>query len=481
VRKEGATSAPSVFSHTVLVRAVRSFWFGEADIAPVALFRILFGLLLFNWFWQLFPNLNAFFTDEGILHRRELALSDPDRLTLLNLSGDWWLVAIVWAVSCAVALALTLGWRTRLMCLLAFALVSTFSWRNPLILDGSDLVFRFVPLWLGFTSAGDRWSVDARLRSERPALRGWAFPVRILELQIAWIYLATGLEKLGGIDWIVGTAAYYALQLEHTFARPWAHAIATDPTLSHLISWYTLGLELAFLPLAMIPSRLTRLIAALAAAGMHVGILMLMNVGNFPLMMLAACVLFVPAEWIHRVSSDDPSAVPAPSAARPRAASVLLLLLAATALVTAMPSQVDLLRPRGDIARVVRALSLDQRWDMFSPNSARADGWMIAAATLADGTTVDLFSEKAVDDPSGRYSDPLYTRWTKVHERIASPFYAGYRSEYARHICRSGNSRLGPGQSPLASLELLYVERTIQAPGEGPPLISENKLWTQQC
>jgi vitamin K-dependent gamma-carboxylase-like protein len=462
------------------MRRLRAFWFGEADVAPVALFRILFGLLLLNWFWQLFPNLTAFFTDEGILPRREAALLDPDRLSLLNLSGDWWLVAIVWSVSCVVALALTLGWHTRVMCVLAFALVSTFSWRDPLILDGSDLVFRFVPLWLAFTPAGDRWSLDARWSGGR-AVRVWALPIRILELQIGWIYLATGLEKLGGIDWMAGTAAYYALQLEHTFARPWAHAVAVDPTLSHLASWYTLAVELAFLPLVMIPSRLTRVIGAVAAAAMHVGILLLMNVGNFPLVMIAACVLFVRAEWVHRLMRGDGSVVSAASRAHPRAAALLLPLLAATVFVTAVPTWLDVIRPRGDIGRALRSISLDQRWDMFSPNSARSDGWMIAPATLADGTRLDLLSQRGADDRAERYSDPFYTRWTKVHERIASAFYAGYRSEYARHFCRSRNSHLGPGQSPLVSLELLYVERTIRAPGEGPPLISENMLHSLQC
>ena len=463
------------------MRRLRAFWFGEADVAPVALFRILFGLLLFNWFWQLFPNLTAFFTDEGILPRHELARSDPDRVSLLNLSGDWWPVAIVWLISCVVAVALTLGWHTRVMSLLAFVLVSSFSLRDPLILDGSDLVFRFVPLWLTFTAAGERWSLDARRRRDGAAVRGWALPVRILELQIAWIYLATGLEKLGGIDWVVGTAAYYALQLEHTFARSWAHGVALDPTLSHLISWYTLGVELAFLPLVMIPSRLTRLVAAVAATAMHVGILLLMNVGNFPLVMIAACVLFLPARGIHRVMREDVPIASAPPRPHSRVAAVLLPVFATIVFVTAVPSQLDALRPRGDIWRTLRSLSLDQRWDMFSPNSARSDGWMLAPATLADGTRLDLLSERGADDRSERYSDPFYTRWTKVHERIASAFYAGYRSEYARHFCRTRNSHLEPGQSPLVSLELLYIERTIRAPGEGPPLISESKLWSQQC
>jgi vitamin K-dependent gamma-carboxylase-like protein len=477
------------------MRRLRDFWFGEADVAPVALFRILFGVLLFNWYWQLFPVLAAFFTDDGILTRHELALSYPDRLSLLTLSGDPWLAAVIWLVACAAAVALTLGWHTRVASLLAFALVSTFSWRDPLILDGSDFVFRVAPLWLAFTAAGSRWSLDARRDARAAQGRAWAFPIRILELQIAWIYLATGLEKLGGVDWTAGTAAYYALQLEHTFARPWAHAVATDPVLSHLISWYTLALELAFLPLAMIPVAVTRGLAAAGAAAMQIGIVLLMNVGNFPLLMLAACVLFAPPTLVDRVvhiatratparlASGAPSQEPprAASAARRRVAGFLLALAAAMSFVTAVPAWAEAVRPSGDLASVLRALSLDQRWDMFSPNAARSDGWLLAPALFADGTRIDLLTGRGADDRSERYSDPLYSRWTKVYERLASGFYAGYRSSYARYLCRRASERSGPGRAPLVGVELIYVERTIQAPEKGPPLISENRLTSQQC
>jgi len=460
------------------MRRLRDFWFGEADVAPVALFRILFGVLLFNWFWQLFPVLGAFFTDDGIIPRRDLALAYPDRLSLLTLSGEWWFAALVWAISCAVAVALTLGWHTRVISLAAFALVSTFSWRDPLILDGSDFVFRVVPLWLAFTAAGDRWSLDARRHATAPR-RGWAFPIRILELQVAWIYLATGLEKLGGTDWVAGTAAYYALQLEHTFARPWAHAVAVDPALSHLISWYTLGIELSFLPLAMLPFSLTRTLAAAGAAAMQLGILLLMNVGNFPPVMLAACVLFLPADLIDHLVRDAGAIASAPTARRMRVTGSLLALVAGVSFITAVPSYAEPLRPSGDAASVLRALSLDQRWDMFSPNAARSDGWLLAPATWADGTRTDLLTD-GPDDRSERYSDALYSRWTKVHERMASPFYAGYRSPYARYLCHKPD-HLGPGHSPLVSFELIYVERTIQPPEKGPPLISSTTLWSQQC
>jgi hypothetical protein len=495
--------------HLAAMSRLRSFWIGEIDIAPLALFRILFGLQLFNWFWQLYPNLTAFFTDEGIFPRRQFVAFFPERLSPLSLVGEWWQVAFVWAFACIVAVALTIGWRTRLASFLAFVLIVAFQWRNPLILDGSDLVFRFIPLWLTFTNAGGLWSIDALRGPQPPTGRGWALPVRILELQVAWVYLATGIEKIAGTLWLEGTAAYYALQLEHTFGRWWAHPVALQPILVKVISWGTIGVELGFLPLAMIPSNLTRVVAAIGAAGLHFGILVLMNVGNFPVIMLSALVLFLPPTWIRgfvaRVQAELEARLPrhvrrawAQSAAfaaerlpmRGQEGSssttratlgVGLVLFAAFVFSTAVPRQFEAVRPSGDVGKLVRFFSLDQRWDMFSPDPARADGWMLGPAQLTDGTTFDLYTGGPVDNTSERYSDPLYTRWVKVHERIANSGYGDYRLEYARHFCRTRNLHLRPGQIPIDTFQLIYIQRLVRAPEEGPPVLSEYLLWEHQC
>ena len=494
------------------MRLLREFWLGEADLAPVSLFRILYGIQLFNWVWQLYPNLSAFFTDEGILPRRSALTYYADRFSLLNLVGDWWQVAIFWALGLVVAVLLTIGWRSRLASFLAFVVVSSFSWRDPLILDGSDLVFRLVPLWLTFTEPGARYSIDAMSRRERgepERSTGAALPVRILELQIAWIYLATGIEKLGGRMWPEGIAAYYALQLSHTFGRAWAFPIATNLVFAQAISWGTLMVEVFFLPLAMAPSRLARLIATAAAAGLHLGIITLMNVGNFPVIMLSALVLFLPPHWI--TSAADRIASSARRRARPRALAfadgvahgaasalpehiaaphvrdpgmvgpIALAMLAVLAFATAVPSQLETLRPKGDLASLLRFLSVDQRWDMFSPDPAQADGWLRIPATLADGSRIDLLTNGPADDSSERYSDPLYTRWVKVTERIASTSYTDYRLEYARQFCRSRNLHLRPGQVPLETFEVHYVERVIRPPGEGPPTFRDILLWSHRC
>ena len=491
------------------MRPLREFWFGETALAPVALFRILYGLQLVNWVWQLFPNLTPFFTDEGILPRSSQLTYYGDRFTLLDVAGTWWQVALVWACALVIALLLTLGWRSRIMSFLAFVAVTSFSWRDPLILDGSDIVFRIVPLWLAFTDCGGRWSIDALVRRERgepTAMTGTALPIRILELQIAWIYLSTGIDKLSGQLWPQGIAAYYALQLEHTFGRAWAQPIASDLVFAAAITWGTLLVEMLFLPLAMLPSRITRLTAVAGAAGLHLGILILMNVGNFPVIMLSALVLFLPADAIERtvarvtafahvrlaprataMADGVAEAAAAPAVARPFAgeryalAPLALLVVATFSFATAVPAQAEAIRPAGDLASLLHFLSLDQRWDMFAPDPARADGWLRMPATLADGTRIDLVTNGPVDDRSERYSDPLYSRWTKVTERIASASYSDYRLEYARQFCRARNLHLLPGEVPLETFEIHYVERVIRPPGEGPPTFRDILLWSHRC
>ena len=595
-----------------------AFWTGEVDLAPLAVFRIVFGLLLFNWFWQLYPNLTAFFTDEGMLPRRSLLEFHPVRITLLNAVGEWWAVAIFWAASLLIAVMVTIGYRTRLACVLAFIAISTFQWRNPLILDGSDLVFRTVPLWLAFAASGGRLSLDAalaRARGEQPTGRGWALPVRLLELQYAWIYLATGLEKLAGPAWHAGTATYYALQLKHTFGRAWADFLVRDASLVRLQTYATLFVEFAFLPLVFSPifQRYARLLAIALAAGLHLGIALFMNVGNFPVVMLAGLLLFLPPPLALRVAwlparlfrrskvrlrydgecaqctrtvrllqaldgygtltpldaRADPEerptlayvrargglvatdergreregidavalagrglplfaaltvlrAVPglgrAVAAAgrwaerrglvdvdcgtggrcdhaagetstarrrwRPRLlrplAGVALALGAAAVFATAMPGSMSGLRPPEGVHRAVLFSGLDQQWNMFAPNPASSDGWMLGPARLTDGSELDLFTGRAPDE-GPRYADPLYSRWAKVVERIASRDHAAYRLEFARMFCRMRNLHLAPGQVPLETFELRYVERIILPPETGGERMVRHQLWSHTC
>lgn len=508
-----------------LARRLGAFWLGQADLAPLGLFRIVFGLLLVNWFWQLGPDLGEFFTDEGLLPRSSALASFGDRFSLLHLFGQWWQVALFYAAAVASALLLAIGYRTRIAAVLAFVAVISFQDRNPLILDGSDLVYRLTAFWLIFTAAGDRYSVDAllkRSRGEAVPPTGWALPIRILQLQIAWVYLATGLEKLGGTYWLDGTAVYYALQLQHTFGRSYAYFLTQVPELVRLASWGTLAVELFFLPLVFFPilQPLLRLVAVAAAASLHLGIALFMNVGNFPIVMLAALILFLPAQWVERVAGaawirigpalarlwqwarrevpelerlPPPAPAAAPDPGQRAAAAVLLAFVAVMSFGTAMPTPVG--EPtREPIAGALRYAALDQRWNMFSPDPARSDGWTSARGLLDDGTPVELIGHNgrpipgdpivlsSLEDPvDPRFADPLYNRWSKVYERVANVDYRGYRLEFGRMFCRMRNLHVPEGVARLERFEVSYSERVIQPPGGGPPEVRRHDIWSHVC
>lgn len=471
------------------MRREAAFWFGDLDLAPVAAFRIVLGLLSFNWFWQLYPHLTQFFTDEGMFPRSSQVLFFPRHLTFLNAAGEWWQVALFWALGLSVALALAVGFHSRTAAFVTFVMLGSFSLRDPLVGDASDQVFRASAFWLTFTAAGDRYSVDAWLRARRGeplSGRGRAFPVRILELQFAWIYLATGLEKVGGGLWRDGFAVFYSLQLEHTFARPWAVPLAQNVELTQLVTQLTVVVELAFLPLAFLPyiRRVGRILAVLTAAGLHLSILLLMNVGNFPFIMVAGLIPFLPSEWLSRVIDRLPlprelvrhTAAPRVTARQVAATSWLsvaragaLVVLALLVFSTSLPAYIATPRPE-PVDRVLQYANLLQKWNMFSPDPPTSDGWMRIPAVLADGTRIDLVTGRTTSDEP-LYADPFYSRWTKVTEWIASSANGAYREEYSRMYCRLRNLHLQPGQSPIVSFDLVYYERKVPSPGDmqGPP------------
>jgi len=472
-----ARSGLRSFSSTLeLMRGERAFWWGQADVAPVALFRIVYGILAVNWFWQLLPNLTAFFTDEGMFPRLSQVTFFGLQFTLLNSAGETWEVAVFWLASLVVAIALAVGFHTRTAAFVTFITLASFSLRNPMIGDASDQVFRASAFWLGFTASGDRYSVDAWLRARRgdaPSGLGWALPIRLLELQFAWIYLATGLEKMGGGLWRDGLAVFYSLQLEHTFARPWAAPMARSVELTRIATELTLAVELAFLPLAFLPyvRRLGRILAVVAAAGLHVSIAVFMNVGNFPLVMLAGLIPFLPPALVRDVAARLrlPERAGGAKDALPRSGwpralgGAALVVLALTVFSTSIPAYAAIPRPAA-VDRVLQYADLMQKWNMFAPDPATADGWLRIPAVLADGTRVDLATGQSPSDEP-LYADPLYSRWTKVTEWIASPGGVDYRQEYSRMYCRKRNLHLGQGQSPIVSFDLVYYERQIAPPG----------------
>ncbi|MDC0671265.1 hypothetical protein [Nannocystis radixulma] len=271
----------------------RRLWLERVDPRPAGLFRIVYGIVVLWTLLDLIPLLRFLFTDEGLwlpaMARKNYGgelrrLWDPEygfehwwsvipalwnKFSLFHLRADPTFVWAVFGLTCASVTAMILGIKTRLSTLLSWFFVNTFYSYSPVFYSGGDTVLR-VFLFLGLlTRWGEAYSLDAWWRRKRellsgsvvvPALRKIpAWPLRLMMLQLAIIYCATGALK-SGFTWFDGTALFYALSLDHFYRHPaqiqvatFLHTIGFLP----LSTWITKAWETLF-PLALVGVALRR-------------------------------------------------------------------------------------------------------------------------------------------------------------------------------------------------------------------------------
>lgn len=225
-----------------------------------------------------------------------------------------------------------IGFRTRLMTLVAVLLAATFNNRLVELLNGGDSLARIGLYFLLLSPAGATWSVDAWVRNwfrgapppEPVTIEPWS--VRLMQIQIVCMYLFTGLTKLDDVrpdaqwgwfwprgDWVEGNALYWVLN-DVALTR-WSYAQFPVPlVVCKLATWGTLFFELFFGLLVLF--RWTRGATLLAGLALHLGILLFMEIGWFSQITLCWYVLFLSGErvaaWVGwlgltKSSADSPS------------------------------------------------------------------------------------------------------------------------------------------------------------------------------
>jgi Vitamin K-dependent gamma-carboxylase len=277
-----------------------SFWLGDVDPRPLALFRILFGVTLLHDLANLSVDLRAFLTDEGMLPRGLQAA--PRVWSLFDLVGSPFAVAVLFALGvCAVA-AFTVGYYTRLATLLSFLFITSVHTRNLYVTDGGDDLVRNLLFLSLFADLGTCFSLDARLGRLKPAAVP-AMGLRFLQLHVALLYFCAARLKFRA-GWLTHNVIYQCLQLEG-FVRPPGAWLSSMPSLCFGLGVVTLGLEWSFAFLAFSPIRIqvTRALAIAAGLAVQIGILATMRVGVFTEAMIVVMVLFVQPEWLDRASS----------------------------------------------------------------------------------------------------------------------------------------------------------------------------------
>ena len=125
---------------------------------------------------------------------------------------------------------------------------------------------------------------------------------RMIQIELAFVYLMAFCSKLGGATWRNGTALYYVLHYR-ALARFSLPHWATSPTAIRLETWSVLTFELCFPLLVWLPRfRYPMLFVGLM---FHLSIEYALNVPIFEWIILSSYVLFVEPQDIKRLAAHS--------------------------------------------------------------------------------------------------------------------------------------------------------------------------------
>jgi uncharacterized membrane protein YphA (DoxX/SURF4 family) len=318
------------------------WWTEPVRAERLAALRIgLAAVLLVDLFTTYLPGLHVFF-GQGSLGQPSFfehwfkgprwqwsllhGVEDP---LAIRVAMVFWVVATVFML---------LGFWTRLSVVLVWVLSVSFENVNPYSDNAGDQVRNIALFYLMLCPCGAAWSLDnlwarwlgrhdswlSRFLGRPPGpvyVSPWA--LRLLLIQMAYIYCFNGIYKAFGEEWRRGNSLYYVLN-DLTLAR-WSYAQFPIPVpLTRLLTKTVMFWEITFPLWLLLPwvvaglwrirslrSRFTaalirflrrlRVLILLFGVAFHLGIFLMLEIGGFGPYMICLYLPIVPWErWIGR-------------------------------------------------------------------------------------------------------------------------------------------------------------------------------------
>jgi len=289
------------------------------DLRSIALFRVLLGTLILLDLALRSVDLRAFYTDGGVLSRSHLlGLSNRWYWSFHSANGELWWQIVLFSTAALAALALVVGYRSRLSAFISFVLLVSLLNRNGLVLQGGDQLLVIMCFWSLFLPLGARYSIDAALipdyqKNPNKIVSSTLFDNAYFSLatvaivfQVLYLYIFTAILKTGDAWLVRFDAAFYAVSLQQ-FATPIGDWIKQFPTLLNLSTRYVLLVEFIAPLLVLCPFfwPWLRMTGLLLLASLHAAFLLMLHIGLFPLIDFMALSLLIPGTiWVYLNKAD---------------------------------------------------------------------------------------------------------------------------------------------------------------------------------
>jgi hypothetical protein len=308
-----------------LWQAWNRFWFSPADPATLSLLRVLAGGMLlythFIWSFDLagFIGYDGYTPVEFVREQvrvqppfEDLPAADPWSMwSIFFWIKSTWLLWTVHVFALMVFLCLFLGLFSRVAAVLGYLLAVSYVQRvTPGAYFGLDKTNCMIAMYLMLGPCGARYSLDRlwRLRkgtatNPEPSTSA-NLAIRLLQVHLCIVYLFSGLAKMEGTTWQMGTAVWWAAasyeyqSLSLLWLAKWPMLVAA---LTHAtVFWETFYCCLVW-------NRFTKPLVLWMAVAVHGGIALFLGMITFGLAMIFANLAFLKPEtvraWIDPVAS----------------------------------------------------------------------------------------------------------------------------------------------------------------------------------
>lgn len=476
------------------------------DLRSLALMRILLSLVLLADLSIRISDLTAFYTDAGIVPRSLLQFeaydyTNPYFFSLLNISGHWLPVLILYLAGFVSVIHMLVGYRTRWFTIITWILLVSIQNRNPFIIQGGDGYLRLILFWGMFLPWGARYSIDSAgtesTNNKHSSLAGFAYIFQVISL-----YFFTGMLK-NGEEWRSSfTAMYYALSLDQ-LVKPIGKFLLPYYEILEYLTITTLVIEFLIPVLLLIPFRkqVFRGIALILVVSLHLGIEVMMQVGLFSFISIAAASALAPTGFMDRLERGRifnwvkgfnlplfydklKSRVPRIKInwpnwfqnSRRRLATIVVAVSFAIGLFWNLSTLYEVPPVMSKVIDPVGAfVRLDQHWGMFAPSVFKEDGWYIKEGYSGD-EKIDLYTYPdsiTYDKPRLAVRQYKSARWRKFGENLIFVDNIPVRETYCNYELQKWNRNHPNGK--LDSLKIIYMMEPTE-PDYQAPTISREEL-----
>ena len=430
------------------------------DLRSLAIFRISIALIIIVDLIGRFTDLEAHYTNRGVLPIDEVIEHSPKwRVSVHLLNGSIEFQTALFIIAGLFAVALLLGYRTRLVTPVVWLLTISVNSRNWLLMQGGDYLLCLLLFWGMFLPLGARYSIDHlrtpdQFQESNLIFSGGTVAALLQICFVYWFSVALKLPK----NWIIrGTGVYYALMLDRYVTNFGKLLLESPPLLLKFLTYATIGLEtfgplLAFSPLFSGP---VRCLVILSFIIFHFIMGRALELGLFTYICMASWLLFVPSWfWDQFLGKFKTPVQGVYSPMREQAAWKNLLAIFFLIYVlmwnlrTVYPS---LFFPRA-VQSIGHTLRLDQWWGLFRGPS-RNDGWHVIVGELQDGTQVNLLNpDRTVswEKPELVVAIHKNHRWRRWFRSLM------FKEDYARYLCQHWNET-HTGEKQITSLKIYYL------------------------